>query len=221
MTGPLPAVANVMRADFIWSTSGDLDVMNRLFFLYTGGAPTAPDCVSFASSIFTAMAAQSSEWGEDVSLTNVIVTDLSIVSGNQGEQSSSAPGGKITDNQAASISLLANYHITRRYRGGKPRSYWPWLVGSDMLNRRSWSPAAVTAAEGALSTFFSTVIGTLHGSTTITEHVNVSYFSGFDVVTNPITGRARNVPKRRVTPEVDAITGFTMSLKPGSQRRRN
>lgn len=221
MTGPLPPVPNVMRVDFIWSTAGDLDVMNRLFFLYTGGAPTPTDCVSFASSIYSAMATEFAEWGSDVDLTNVIVTDLSILSGSQGEQSSSTAGGKIADHQAASISLLVNYHITRRYRGGKPRTYLPWLVATDMLNRRSWNPTAVTAAEGALSTFFAAVIGLAHGSTTISSHVNVSWFAGFDVVTNPITGRARNVPKRRSSPQVDAITGFTASLRPGSQRRRN
>lgn len=220
-TGPLPPVPATLRVDLIWSSSGDTDIMNRLFFQYSGAAPSPSDCTSLASQIFTALAAESSQWGEDVSLTNVIVTDLSIVSGNQGEESSTQAGGKIAGALSASTALLINFHITRRYRGGKPRIYLPWLVETDLSNRRSWNPAAVAAAEGALSTFFTACSTMTSGSTALTNHVNVSYFAGFDVVTSPITGRARNIPKRRTTPFVDVVTGFSGSLRPGSQRRRN
>lgn len=218
---PLPTVPNVLRTDLIWSTSGDIDLDSRLFFRYSGGPPSVTDATTFASDIYTAMAAQDPQWGSDVVLTNAIVTDLSASTGARGEESSSAPGGKTPGALAASTCLLINYHISRRYRGGKPRNYLPWLVDTDLQNRRAWSTAAVAAAEGALSTFFSAVIGLTSGSTTITDHVNISYYDGFTVVTSPTTGRARNVPKVRTTPIVDTITGFAGSTRPASQRRRN
>jgi hypothetical protein len=51
--------------------------------------------------------------------------------------------------------------------------------------------------------------------------VNVSYYNGFTVVTNPTTGRARNVPTLRGTPVVDTVTGIVARVQVGSQRRRN
>lgn len=196
-------------------------MQTKWFFRYSGGAPDATACTALASDIFTAMATEDDQWGSDVHLTNVIVTDLSSVTGGQGEESSDAPGGKEPGALSMATALLINYKISRRYRGGKPRSYLPWLVETDLTNRRSWNPAAVAIAEGRLSTIFASIIGASSGSTTITEHVNISYFEGFTVVTNPTTGRARNVSTRRGTPIVDAVTGFAGSTRPASQRRRN
>jgi hypothetical protein len=221
VAGPLPSVPNALSCVFVWSSSGDINMQTKWFFRYSGGAPDATACTALAAAIYTAMAAQDDQWGSDVDLTNVIVTDLSSVSGGQGEESASTPGGKTPGALSMSTCLLINYKINRRYRGGKPRSYLPWLVETDLTNRRAWNGAAVATAEGRLSTIFAAIIGASSGSTTITEHINISYFDGFTVVTNPTTGRARNVSSRRGTPVVDAITGFTGSTRPASQRRRN
>jgi len=221
MSGPLPAVPNALSCVYVWSAAGNVNMQTKLFYRYSGGAPDSTACTSLAASLYGAMAFEDGEWGTDVNLTNCIVTDLSSVSGGQGEESSSSPGGKTPGALSMATCFLVNYHIARRYRGGKPRSYWPWLVDSDLLTRREWIPASVATAEGSLSTYFAAAIGTTSGGTTITEHINISYFDGFSVVTNPITGRARNVPTRRGTPIVDAITGFTGSTRPASQRRRN
>ncbi len=52
--------------------------------------------------------------------------------------------------------------------------------------------------------------------------VNVSYYEGFKVVTDPLTGRSRNVSQLRPEgPAVDRITSFSINPKLGSQRRRN
>lgn len=54
------------------------------------------------------------------------------------------------------------------------------------------------------------------------NQVNVSYYEGFEVVTDPVTGRSRNVPQLRPGgPVVDKITGFSINPKLGSQRLRN
>jgi hypothetical protein len=196
-------------------------MQTKMFFRYSGGAPDATACTGFAFDAYGAMAAEDAQWGSDVSLIECIVTDLSSTSGGQGTESSTTPGGKTPGALSMATCLLINYHISRRYRGGKPRNYLPWLVETDLVNRREWNPAAVSAAEGALSTFFAAFIGQVEGTTTITEHINISYFDGFTVVTSPTTGRAKNVPVRRTVPLVDAITGFTGSTRPASQRRRN
>src|SRR5579872_5881090 len=119
MSGPLPTVANALRADFIWSSSGDVDVQTKTFFKYSGGAPSASDCTSLASDLFTAMAAEFGSWGADVSLTQCIVTDLSSHTGGQGNSTGTTSGGKTTARTALGQSLLINFHIARRYRGSK------------------------------------------------------------------------------------------------------
>lgn len=221
MPGPLPVVPNVLNAQLLWTTAGPKTLYTGLKFRYSGGPPSATDATSFASDIYTAMATQNTYWSSDIDLSEVIVTDLSSTSGAQGHQSSSTAGGRTPGGLDNGTAVVIDYFILRRYRGGKPRSYLPFGVGSDLTSRVEWDPAFIAAVEGALSTFFSAVIGLTHGTTTITDHVNVSYYSGFTVVTSPTTGRSRNVPTRRTTPLVDTITGFTGSLKPGSQRRRN
>jgi hypothetical protein len=119
------------------------------------------------------------------------------------------------------VAVLVNYLISRRYRGGKPRAYLPWGDAGQLTSRQSWSGTFVTAVDSAFSTFYAAVIGLSAGSTTITDHVNVSYYDGFTVVTDPVTHRARNVPTLRGTPIVDVILSFAANPRPGSQRRRN
>jgi hypothetical protein len=72
-----------------------------------------------------------------------------------------------------------------------------------------------------LAAYFAAVIGSTAGSTTITEHVNVSYYSGFTAVENPITHRWKNVSNPRSTPVVDNIQSWAIAGHVASQRRRN
>jgi hypothetical protein len=218
---PLPVVPNVVRAQLIWSTTGDSDVQCHFYFKYTGGPPNATDCTNFASDIFTAMAAEFAEWSNAITLRECIVTDLSSNTGGQGSDTGSAPGGKTEQPLSLATSVVENFHISRRYRGGKPRVYLPWGVSSDLTDRRDWNGAFLTGVDSAITSFVAAVVGLNSGSTTISGQVNISYFDGFTVVTNPTTGRAKNVPKRRTTPLVDDILSHTASSRPGSQRRRN
>lgn len=218
---PLPAVANAVRVDLLWSDAADVDVSTRLHFRYSGGTPTATDCVNLAASIYTAAAAMDAQWSGVVALTGVRVTDLSSPTGGQGEHAQSTNGTRAGAPLPGGSAVLTNYIITRRYRGGKPRSYWPWFSSDDIFTRQTWVSASVTSMNSALATFFAAVIGSSSGSTTLTDHINVSYYDGFTVVTSPTTGRARNVPKLRTTPVTDVISSFGTSVRPASQRRRN
>lgn len=160
-------------------------------------------------------------WEPGTLLTGVKVTDLSSSSGGVGEHSQSTAGTGNVASLPGGTSVLVNYLINRRYRGGKPRSYFPWGSETEMATRQSWVGTFITDCTSALTTYFAAVIGLVVGGTTLTSHVNVSYYEGFTVVTNPVTGRSRNVPKLRTTPVVDDILSWSVSAKPGSQRRRN
>jgi hypothetical protein len=113
------------------------------------------------------------------------------------------------------------HQIARRYRGGKPKSFFPWGVVTDFSSPQLWTSAFANSATGDYATFIAAVRAIAAGSTTLSNYVNVSYFSGSTVVINPVTGRARNVPTLRTGgPVVDSIVASTANTRIGSQRRR-
>jgi hypothetical protein len=92
---------------------------------------------------------------------------------------------------------------------------------SDSSQPGQWNNAFVTAVQTGVTNFFTAVLGAgWTGAGTLT-HVNVSYYSGFHVVTDPLTGRARNVPLVRVSPVIDTVTTIVARASFGEQRRRN
>lgn len=215
----LPVVPNVLRADLHWSISSDVNARTSLFFEYSGTAPNSSACLSLATTIATAMGDWGEYWDEDTTLLGCTVTDLSSASGGVATHDVSIAGG-MPNPMSGATAVLVNYQLPRRYRGGKPRSYLPWGAAGDIGNRQTWNATRVGLWATALTTFFGDVIGSTAGGTTITNHVNVSYYAGFTVVTSPTTGRARNVPTLRSSPLVTAISSFSVSTKIANQRRR-
>lgn len=215
----LPTIPNVLKARLLWSVSSDVDVSTTWYFAYSGTAPSNSDCTSLANTIYTAIAAFGEDWDVDTTLTGVEVIDLSSVSGGVGVHAGST-GGNLNAPLSAATCVLVNYQIARRYRGGRPRSYLPWGDQTKVGNRQTWGATFVSAVETHLSDIFNGIIGSTAGGTTISQHVNVSYYEGFTVVTSPTSGRARNVPKLRTTPLVDTIASYSVSTRLANQRRR-
>ena len=66
-----------------------------------------------------------------------------------------------------STCVVSHYQIEDYYRGGKPRTYWPFWVASQMASSTTWNGAAVGDLEGmiqdhldAIAAFSSTAIPT-------------------------------------------------------------
>jgi hypothetical protein len=217
---PLPPVSGVLRVDTLWSDISDANVQSRLFYSYSGSAPDPSDAQSLAADVYGHAADLAANWHEQVQLTGVRVTDLSSSSGAVGEHEESTVGTLSGNLLPASACLLINYVVGRRYRGGKPRSYYPWGDASSMGSNNVWTTGFVNSVSTNYAAFLAAVIGLSSGSTTLQNHVNVSYYDGFTVVTNPVTGRARNVSKQRTSPVVDLVTTWAVSTRIRSQRRR-
>ena len=215
----LPSIPNALKISLLWSISSDVNARTGLFFAYSGSAPNNAACNAFASAAFAAWGAFGQDWDVDTSLTGVECVDLSSASGGVGIHSASVPGNLNAPISGAS-SLLVNYQIARRYRGGRPRSYLPWGDQTKVGNRQTWDATWVSTVTTHVEDAIAGIVGQTSGGTTITNHVNVSYYDGFTVVTSPTTGRARNVPKLRTTPLVDAIVGLSLSTRIANQRRR-
>lgn len=219
----LPAVPGVLRAQLKWSDSEDLNVTTTLFFSYSGGAPSDAATLALATDILVAMEACSTQWLVSVQLTECEVTDLSSDEGAQASFSGTTAGSVGGQVLAGGTCLVANYTISRRYRGGKPRSYLPWGSASTLENAQQWDADFLSDCRSKLDTFFATCIGSTSGGCTITNQVNVSYYNGSTAVIVGSAGseRGKTIPTRRAVPLVNAVTSRAILGRPGSQRRRN
>lgn len=219
---PLPVVPNVLRVDLEYSVGEDTAIITRLHWSYTGGPPSVVDAETLAGDIISAHNTDlKSLLFTGNELIGVRVTDLSSSSGADATIPATQAGSRTGSFLPAGACTLANYHISRRYRGGKPRSYFPFGVQGDMQDGQRWTSGYQTSATSGVVAFFAAVSLLTSGSTTLSEPVNVSYYSGFTVVTSPTTGRARNVAKLRTTPVVDVINTETVAPKIAYQRRRS
>jgi hypothetical protein len=101
--------------------------------------------------------------------------------------------------------MIFNMHISRRYRGGKPRVYFPLGSATDMADPQHWTAAFLTSAGNA----FNAVNNALQAFTSPTINTpalaNVSYYSGGSL---------------RSAPVVDLVSTTSANSIPGSQRRR-
>lgn len=217
----LPNVPSVLRCRLHWTDVADVNVWSTIYLQYSGSAPSSSDASNIAVAVANAFGAEVASWGDGVVLTNVEVTDLSSSSAAQGDAACSFQGTNSSGRLAGGTCVVVGYQIDRRYRGGKPRNYFPWASINDLQNPQSWTAASLASWTSAVGTIFSTILGTTVGGTTLANHVNVSYYEGFTVEGGTGGKRARNVPTLRTTPLVDTVVGRTVLATPGSQRRRN
>lgn len=219
---PLPDVAEVIRLEHGFSsTSGDLDIHTRIYFQYAGGAPNDAACATFLTNVLANFTPHiPALYNPDFTLTSLSVTDLSSPTGGFAELPTSVAGTRSGGAPPVNICALMNYTIARRYRGGKPRSYWPWGAAADLSTPREWSSTFVTACDGGYSAYQGAVLGLALGSASLVAQVNVSYYQGFTNVPYGTPTKYRRVPTLRPTPVVDDIGGFALNPIPGSQRKR-
>ncbi len=218
---PLPNVPQVCRVKFEFDVGSDHNVGATWHLKYTGGPPTvgdlnayATDFVTFGATAFPALMHPSR------SFEAVEITDLTSPTSAQGIFAASHVGTRAGVELAAQTCALVGLGIARRYRGGKPRNYWPFGIGADLADPQTWQSSLVTLVEGNLETLLGSMLGASHGTTVFTSLVSISYYAGFTVVIGP-SGRARNKSTvRGGAIPVDVANSIVMNPKPAAQRRR-
>lgn len=216
-----PSVPNVLKFTWLFSLTDDNPVTARQFFSYTGGPPTDADCDSLANSAWA-------HWGGDLinylsstfTLTGADVVDLSSPTAGTGTFLADAVGGHGSPPVTNGVATLVNAAIARRYRGGKPRTYWPMGTTADKNDDRTWSSTYIAAVQAAYVAFIAAMLATTAGTTALAAHVNVSYYSGFNTVGPLLDGKYKYPPKYRAVPIVDPILSTAINPVFGSQRRR-
>jgi len=192
----------------------------RFFLHYSGGTPTGADCTTLANQIEAAYAAHIAALVvPGTALKEVDVLDIASDRGLSGQWSGSTAGTEAGAALPAQVALNVEYGIARRYRGGKPRGYWPMGSETDLLNASDWGPAFITSSQNAVIAFFNQLEAYAGIPANPFRHVNLSYYSGFKNVTNS-SGRERAVPQYRPQALHDDITGYFSKVVLGSQRRR-
>lgn len=218
---PLPDVPKVVKCALIFTDGINVDIVTRFYIQYSGTAPSSAELNAFAANIRGAFQDHLlDQLSDQFALIRVECIDLSTTSSAEGSDVGTFTGTATDPPNAADVAVISSYEIARRYRGGHPRGYWPLGTSGQLATPQTWDSAFIANLHTVMSDFFTQVRASTWAAAGSLTHVNVSYFAGFTVVTDPVTGRARNVPTVRATPVVDAITSRIERIRVGTQRRR-
>jgi hypothetical protein len=211
---PLPSVPNVIKCVISTELSG-APVENIFHISYSGAAPSSGTLGTWLTSDFLPPTETFYNAEGSTSLTGVSVelTDLSSDLGAVATEALTVTGVRTGDFAPASAAVCISWTINRRYRGGHPRTYFPfgtagtYEAGSSKLWDTSFLSDVLTKSEAWTAGWY----GTTTAGTTFEQLVNVSYI---DKNLNPTP------PYRRTTPVVDAIVAQVVKQRICSQRRR-
>lgn len=218
---PLPPAPKVLRVDMIHTLGEDIDARWRFFLEYAGTAPSASDLTTFAGSISSAWSTNLKSFAfTDVTLTSVDIVDLSSSAASTGTWTGAIVGTNSGEPLPANAAFIVKFKQDRRFRGGHPKVFLPYLVAESLDSVQEWIPATVAGLVAAFEAFITDILTDgWSGSSTI-SHVVVSFFEGFTNVLYP-SGRYHAKPTPRSSPLVELVTGYAGNPKVGSQRRRN
>lgn len=219
--GKLADAANVLKLLLHWQVGADLNVSTRLFNQYTGSPPSSNALLTWLGQVNTAANANLVPLlGPGNLYKGSSVQDLTSVTSGQASAPASNGGTRTGGILPASACVLFNVNIARRYRGGKPRYYFPWGVTQDLATEQQWTSTFTALCNTNMNAFLAAIQVPV-GSATVTNTVNVSFYSGVHSYIDPGNGRGYNKPIPRVGQAViDTVVGRTVNPFVGSQRRR-
>jgi hypothetical protein len=221
---PFPPAPNVLKLQMKFTTPNDLDIVTNTHYLYSGAAPGPSGLNSWLSAVATAFTNDLQPLcGSWITHVQDTVTDLTSAAAGQAQQNHTQVGTRTGGTLPISACALFNGKIIRRYRGGKPRTYWPFGTDTDLADSAHWTTTAQTAFNNGMNAFNTALLAAGAGTATITAGVSVSYFQGHFAVQNGVTKRWKNVPTLGPSPPypyIDQLQQYTCNLTLGSQRRR-
>jgi len=218
----LPLVPSVVRLVFKWTVGQDLSCFNILHWKYSGGPPDNSACVLIAQTVDGQVAAGLTlSQHPSVILTEVTCTDLASKSGGFGQFLANRPGTAGGGPLPANTAVLVNYGIQRRYRGGKPRTYWPMGTDTDLQDPQTWTAAARANFLTHHNATVNGISNIAYAGGNLSQQVSVSYVDHhvWDQ-NNPPSGPWKSHPVYRDTGLVDVLTSHTINPSVGTMRRR-
>jgi len=216
---PVPSTLQIVLK---YTTSSSGNLINRIFMTYSGSAPTPTQLNTLAGAIASAWTTDMAPVTDaNTELVNVQITDLTSPTSAQGAAASTATGTRSGTQLPAGAAALLNYTISRRYRGGKPRTYLYAGVAGDLSTAQTWTAGFISALHAAWTSFINaTAVAVWTGGGTLAQ-VNVHRYASFENQAYGTPTKYRRIPTPLVPPVTDAITAFAVNPKVASQRRRN
>ena len=143
---------------------------------YTGPAPSVADLQTLATSITTAWNTNYAPLqATGVNLTGIDLADLTNPASSAASVTVTSNGTRTGTIMPASTCIVVSWIINVRYRGGHPRSYYPFGVIADIQTSRSWTTTFVTSVNSA-SNAYRTALNALTVSGATYKMAVVSYF---------------------------------------------
>lgn len=202
---PLPAAPSVLRFALNHSY-GPIPVENILFFKYNGAQGTPADLSTLAVQVGTAWAGNMmNHLTHNLTLDTVTAEDLTSNVSPSAIGVIGSAGGEPNDGLPANCALVISHHISRRYRGGHPRTYVAGLLAGAITDDHHLTPGNVTQFTNDYAGFVAAVVALADAHWTPLAPVNVSYHSAHAL---------------RVAPVIDPILTSDCQSRLCSQRRR-
>ena len=219
---PLPAVPDVCKVRLIWTDYTDDNANCNLHFQYLDeDTPMSADLAGvIGESIATAYGTYLKPFASaNVTLTGVDVLDINTLEGVGVLTPTSQVGTLAVQPCVQSTAVVISHTIRRRYRGGKPRNYFPFGAPVEQGDGAHWNSGWIDSLQEGWDAFISAIVDPDSGP--INAFVNVGYFSGFENVPYGDPVKYRKTPKLRDGgPVVDPITSSIVKTRIGTQRRR-
>lgn len=202
----LPNAAKILKVE-VSGTFGTATFANIFHCRYSGTAPSVSDLVTFNSDFMTAFLSNAFTLQSDqAEVTNIISTDLTTTSSARAEDPvTGATGTNTGDPSAASVAAVISWKISRRYRGGHPRTYMVGITDDMLTSVTAFNPTYIGNLQSGANAFLNDVNAISVGAMGVIELGQLSYYTN-------------NAP--RVTPLFDAFIAGTVNSRIDSQRRR-
>jgi len=199
---PLPGLAKII----VKQTLASVNVFNVFHAISQGGVTwTSTEATNMATAIRSAWVTNLIPLqSTGLTLTDVTVIDLSTDSGVEGSATGSTPGTVVAQALPASAAICWSWKISKRYRGGHPRTYIAGLTGTDLSNANTVSAARVTSHTNAANAIKTAIQGVIVGG-------NAAYMVVPHYVKNKV-----QLP----VPDFSYINSVAVDTRVDSQRRR-
>lgn len=181
----LPPAPNcvLVRVKGIYGTS----IFNNVLHLqYTGGAPTTADLSTLATSINSAWTTNFAPLMPiGVNVTGIDLADLTNPAAAAGSFTVTSTGSRAGTIMNAATACCVSWIINSRYRGGHPRTYFPFGVAGDTGSTRTWSSAFQTTVNNAANAF-RTALNAITISGTTYKMIALSYKHNNEMRDQPV-----------------------------------
>lgn len=218
---PLPSPGKVFRCVIQYTDGSDTNIQNHFYSSYTGSVSGA-DATSVNNAIQAAwhnnLAPQQTS---NMILEAITTTDLATATGVEVTSTYTSAGTSAGTKLSSGTAMVLTHEVPRRFRGGHSRVYIPGLAEGSLASANTWSAGTLSSVVGGWTAMIQSMQGGVIPDLGTVATVQVSYYSGFTVITSPTTGRTRNVPKLRTTPLIDVVSAVRGNPRVASQRRRN